>query len=175
MATNHCLLNGGDDLWEGGPSEDLALAVKGVKPIGTESVPSRFAAERQKCLWQRAHILKAKNLPALECICMAAMCTTAPAFLAQGPILWRPSGTWWNQWWNPIDVQLTTYGTSVHSTLWQPIDILSNLTGTVCQILVLLAWHCHWVCCASGNVFKPFHYTKFVDDMMWNCSVLLNN
>ena len=113
MATNHCLLNGGDDLWEGGPSEDLALAVKGVKPIGTESVPSRFAAERQKCLWQRAHILKAKNLPALECICMAAMCTTAPAFLAQvvqGPILWRPSGTWWNQWWNPIDVQLKTYG-----------------------------------------------------------------
>ena len=115
MATNHCLLNGGDDLWEGGPSEDLALAVKGVKPIGTESVPSRFAAERQKCLWQRAHILKAKNLPALECICMAAMCTTAPAFLAQGPILWRPSGTWWNQWWNPIDLQLTTYVVEVRN------------------------------------------------------------
>ena len=39
-------------------------------------------------------------------------------------------------------IQLTNYGTSVHSTLWQPIDILSNLTGTVCQILALLAWHC---------------------------------
>ena len=65
-----------------GPSEDLALAVKGVKPIGTESVPPRFAAESQQ----------------------ASVCgnvhAAAAAFLAQeivqGPILWHPGGTLWH-------------------------------------------------------------------------------
>ena len=69
-----------------GPSEDLALAFKGVKPIGTESVPPRFAAESQQhfeCLGQRAlpHAGPAAFL-ALE--------------IVQGPILWHLAGTLWN-------------------------------------------------------------------------------
>ena len=76
-------VNGGDDLWQLGPSEDLALAVKGVKPIGAESVLRRFAAESQH------HPSVCGNVHA-----------AAAAFLAQqivqGPILWHPGGTPWH-------------------------------------------------------------------------------
>ena len=62
-------------IFDRGPSEDLALAVKGVKPIGAESVLPRFAAESQ-----RASVCG--NV-------LAAAAVLAPE-IVQGPILWHP-------------------------------------------------------------------------------------